>query len=145
MLNRVTLIRILDESRYDEISITLNLLKEALINSSYEEDEDFIKEGRRTELFNDFYDNINKVPLTDTNLNASINALKDYIHGQSWIEMNKNVEVINYEQTNYKHYKDLVNKNDRYKEKGIISKEEKEIILNMIDILLNKITAQQEK
>ena len=142
MLNRVTLIRIIDESRYEDFSLTLNKVKNILITASCERDEDFIKEGRRTELYNEFYYNINKEPLTDSNITTSINALKDYIHGQSWIEMDENVEVKNYEQTYYKKYKDLVSRNEKYKEKGIISKEEQQILIDMIDTLLNKINKQ---
>ena len=139
MLNRVTLIRIIDESKYEDISVTLNKLKNALLTSTYEKDEDFIKEGRRSELFNEFYYHISKEPLTSSDVTTAFNALKDYIHGQSWIEMDENVEVKNYEQGNYKNYKDLLLRNERYKEKGIISKEEKDIILGMIDILSKKI------
>ena len=140
MLNRVTLIRILDESKYEDVFVTLNKLKNMLLTSLVDYDEDFVKEGRRTELSNEFYYNINKEPLTDSNITSALNALKDYIHGQSWIEMDAKVEVKNYEQVYYKKYKELVSKNERYKEKGIISKEEKDILVDMIDTFLSKVS-----
>ena len=137
MLKRTTLIRILDESKYEDVFVTLNKLKNMLLTSLVESDEDFITKGRRTELSNEFYYNINKEPLTDSNITSALNALKDYIHGQSWIEMDEKVEVKNYEQVYYKEYKEIVSKNERYKEKGIICEEEKNLILEMIDTFLN--------
>ena len=143
VLHRVTLVRIIEESKYEDLNVTLNKLKEALLNATYKTDDDFIKVGRRAELYDDFYSNLENHPASDSNIISAINDLKDYIHGQSWIEMDEKVEVKNYEQVYYKEYKETVSKNERYKEKGIICEEEKDILLGMIETLLLKIKGKQ--
>lgn len=139
MLSRVSLIKELDEYKNEKPDRVLNRIKNILILSETKSDKNFITLGRREELFNEFNESINNIPLTDDDIKTSFNAIKDYIHGQSWIEMDETIEVKDYKDKAYREYNKLLKKNEAYKESNNISTEEKNILLNMIDTFLTKI------
>lgn len=110
----------------------LQLLKEKLNSREYSSDKRFVTYCRRDFLRQEMTDRLEQKVYTGINyLLEAFYDLEDYINNDTWISIGSVLNLPN--------SKEIIENDNSYKNDGKICKEEKEILINMIDEFIKKI------
>ncbi len=110
----------------------LDNLNDIILNHEYEIDERFVTYGRRDFLRKEFSDYLNEKTYSGRGkYNDAFNDLAEYYTGNTWIPIGSIPDDMNFH--------DIVDKDNEYKNEGIICKQEINIIYEMIKEFKNNL------
>jgi len=127
-----------DNDSYSFINGYINIIEQEFLKCKFISDSDFLINGRREFLVNEFYavlkdeDNYNKKHCIDDPLYFALGNLQEILYGNNAInsiDINNDIQIIQM--------------NEKYNKKNIICLEEKQLIEKMIDFLKAKITTDK--